>query len=299
MSQPLYGTIEAGGTKFNCAVGTGPSDLRATVRIATTTPSETIEACLAFFQRQQSALGPLAAVGIASFGPLDLNPDSPTFGSITKTPKSGWSNVPLVQPIADRLGVPVSLDTDVNGAALSEGRWGAARGLQNFLYLTVGTGIGGGAVVNGRLIHGLIHPEMGHIRLTRHPADAYPGACSFHGECLEGLASGPALKGRWGQEATELPIDHPAWAMEASYIAQALVNFTCVLSPERIVVGGGVFQQQRLFPMVRKRVLELFNGYIDSPVLTQDINTFIVPPGLGDRAGILGGIALAEVAAGQ
>jgi fructokinase len=294
MATELLGSIEAGGTKFICGVGSGPDDIKSTVRIPTTTPGETLGACVKYFQEQEKELGKIRAVGISAFGPLDLKRSSPTFGSVTKTPKPGWSNTSLIKPITDALKCPVEIDTDVNGAALAEARWGSGKGLSNILYLTVGTGIGGGAIANGELIHGLIHPEMGHIRLVKHPEDTYEGGCPFHKVCFEGLASGPAFKARWGENATKLPMDHKAWAMEADYIAQALVNYICVLSTEKIIIGGGVMHHTGLFPLVRSRVVSLLAGYVDSPAITQNIDTYIVPPGLGDSAGLLGGIALAE-----
>ncbi|MGA3098439.1 MAG: ROK family protein, partial [Bryobacteraceae bacterium] len=209
----VYGCIEAGGTKFVCGVGTGPQDL-ATASFSTLSPPATVESVAGFFQGAQ-----LKAVGIGSFGPVDLNPDSPTFGYITSTPKQGWRQFDLAGAVARALGAPVKIDTDVNAAAVGEARWGAARGLSDFLYLTVGTGIGGGAVANGAVVHGLTHPEMGHIRIPHDLSrDPYPGGCPFHGDCLEGLASGPAIEARWGKPAQELPADHPAWALEARYI---------------------------------------------------------------------------------
>jgi len=289
---PLWGGIEAGGTKFVCAVGTGPDDLWAEVRFPSTTPEETIGQAIQFFQQQKE---PLAAIGIASFGPLDPNPDSPTFGYITTTPKPGWAHTDLAGPIRRALGVPVGFDTDVNVAALGEHRWGAAQGLDTFIYLTVGTGIGGGGMVNGKLIHGLMHPEMGHIRIPHdRDRDPYTGFCPYHGDCLEGLAAGPALEGRWGQRGETLPADHPAWLLEADYLAFGLVNIICILSPQRIILGGGVMQQRQLFPLVRRRVRELLNGYIPVPAILDQIDDYIVPPGLGDRSGVLGAIALAQ-----
>jgi fructokinase len=290
---PLLGGIEAGGTKFVCAVGTGPDDVRAETRFPTTTPEETIGQAIAFF-KEQAQKEPLAAIGIASFGPVDPNPASPTFGYVTTTPKPYWSQADLAGTISRALGVPVGFDTDVNGAALGEARWGAAQGLDTFIYLTIGTGLGGGGLVNGKLMHGLIHPEMGHVRLPRHPDDPYPGACPFHGDCLEGMAAGPALQGRWGQRAETLPLDHPAWEIEAHYLAYGLVNFICTLSPQRIVLGGGVMDQAHLFPLVRRKTRELLNGYVQSPEIIERIDGYIVPPGLGNRAGVLGAIALAE-----
>jgi fructokinase len=192
-------------------------------------------------------------------------------------------------------GVPFGFDTDVNGAALGEWRWGAGQGLDTFIYLTIGTGIGGGAMVNGRLAHGLIHPEMGHIRLPRDPAvDPYTGHCPYHGDCFEGLACGPAIGDRWGQPAYELPDDHPAWDLEAHYLALALVNFICTLSPQRIIMGGGVMDQKQIFPFMRQKVQTLLNGYVQSPRILEEIDSYIVPPGLGNRAGVLGAIALAQ-----
>jgi fructokinase len=295
---PLWGGIEAGGTKFVCAVGTGPDDLRAEVRFPTTTPEASIGRAIEFFQ-QRHEKEPLAAVGIASFGPVDPNPDSPTFGYITTTPKPGWAHTDFAGTIRRALGLPVGFDTDVNVAALGERRWGAAQGLDNFVYLTIGTGIGGGGMVNGKLIHGLVHPEMGHIRIPHdRDRDPYAGACPYHGDCLEGLAIGPALEARWGQRGETLPVDHPAWELEAEYLALGLVSIICILSPERIIMGGGVMEQRQLFPLVRGRVQELLNGYLQAPAILDRIDEYIVPPGLGNRAGVLGAIALAQQAAG-
>ena len=290
---PLWGGIEAGGTKFVCAVGIGPDNLWAEVRFPTTTPEETIGRATQFFQQQKK--GPLTAIGIASFGPVDLNPDSPTFGYITDTPKPGWAHTDFAGRIRRALGVPVGFDTDVNVAALGEYRWGAAQGLDTFIYLTIGTGIGGGGMVNGKLIHGLVHPEMGHIRIPHdRDRDPYAGSCPYHGDCLEGLAAGPALEERWGQRGETLPADHPAWPLEADYLAFGLVNIICILSPQRIIIGGGVMQQPQLFPLVRRRVQELLNNYLPVPAILDHIDEYIVPPGLGDRAGVLGAMALAE-----
>ncbi|HUX76049.1 MAG TPA: ROK family protein [Anaerolineae bacterium] len=295
---PLWGGIEAGGTKFVCAVGSGPDDLRAEVRFPTTTPEASVGRAIEFFQ-QQHEKEPLAAVGIASFGPVDPNPDSPTFGYITTTPKPGWAHTDFAGTIRRALGVPVGFDTDVNVAALGEGRWGVAQGLDTFVYLTIGTGIGGGGLVNGKLIHGLVHPEMGHIRIPHdRERDPYAGACPYHGDCLEGLATGPALEARWGQRGETLPADHPAWELEAGYLALGLVSIICILSPERIIMGGGVMEQRQLFPLVRGRVRELLNGYLQVPAILDQIDEYIVPPGLGNRAGVLGAIALAQQAAG-
>lgn len=293
-----WGAIEAGGTKFVCAVGSGPHDWQEEIRFPTTTPEETIGRAVDFF-RVHHARQPLAAVGIGSFGPVDPDPGSPTFGRITTTPKPGWPDTDIVAAIRAALDVPVGFDTDVNAAALGEGRWGAAQGLDTFIYLTVGTGIGGGGMVGGRLLHGMLHPEMGHVRVPHDlAADPYPGCCPFHGDCLEGLAAGPALQGRWGARAEELPPDHTAWDLEARYLALGLVSYICTLSPQRIVMGGGVMEQPRLLPLVRCQVQEILNGYLRTPQILAEINRYIVAPGLGNRAGIAGALALAMDAGG-
>ncbi|MCS7178223.1 MAG: ROK family protein [Anaerolineae bacterium] len=293
----LWGGIELGGTKCICIVGSGPEDIRAEARFPTTSPPETLSRCAEFFRPWQTLL---TAIGIASFGPVDLNPASPTWGYITSTPKPGWANTDVAGVLRSALDLPVEMDTDVNGAALGEYRWGAAQGLDTFVYLTIGTGIGGGGMVGGRLMHGLVHPEMGHIRIPHdREADPFPGRCPFHGDCLEGLASGPALEARWGQRPETLPPDHPAWPLEAHYLALALVNFICVLSPQRIILGGGVMQQHHLFPPIRAKVQELLAGYIRAPELLSDVEHYILPPALGDRAGVLGALALAQCAVAE
>lgn len=287
----MYGGVEAGGTKWNCVVGTGPDDLRAETRFPTTTPAETIGRAVEFFREQ----GALAAVGLGAFGPVDLQPDSPTFGQITTTPKPGWAFTDVLGMFQQALGVPVSLDTDVNAAALGEYRWGAASGLDTFVYFTIGTGIGGGVMVNGRLVHGLMHPELGHMLLRHDLArDPFPGACPYHGDCFEGLAAGPSLERRWGQRGETLLADHPAWELEAHYIALGLVNVICTLSPQRIILGGGVMEGGALLPLVRRNVQALLNGYLQVPLITARIDEYIVAPGLGSRAGVLGAIALAQ-----
>jgi len=291
-----YGGVEAGGTKFVCLVGRGPEDILGETRFPTGDPQATLARAVEFFAGQP----PVRAVGVACFGPLDLDPTSPTYGYITTTPKPGWAFTEVAGYLRQALGLPVAFDTDVNGAALGEQRWGAARGLDPVLYLTVGTGIGGGGIVNGRPLHGLVHPEMGHMRLPHDAqADPYPGYCRFHGDCFEGLASGPALRERWGQPAEELPTEHPAWELEARYIALALANLVCSLSPRRIVLGGGVMSNRALYPRVRAQVQELLGGYVHSPSLLEEIEAYIVPPALGARAGALGAIALAMHLAGD
>ena len=284
----MLGAIEAGGTKFVCGTGTGPHDL-TTIQIPTTSPEATTEAAIEYLRRESG--GQLTAVGIASFGPVDLRCDSPTYGHITSTPKEGWRNFDLAGTVRRALGVPVGFDTDVNGAALAEARWGAAQGLSDFVYLTVGTGIGGGALVAGRMLHGLMHPEMGHIRVPHdREQDPFPGCCPFHGDCLEGLASGPAMRERWGLPAQELPPDHPAWHLEAHYLALGLVNWTCSLSPKLFVLGGGVMAQPQLFPLIEQELAQLLNGYIEIPA------GYVAPAALAPRAGVLGALVLAEEA---
>lgn len=290
----LVGGLETGGTYVRCAVGTDAHDVRAQRVIPTGEPGETLARAVAFFQEQAV---PVAALGIASFGPVDLDPASSTFGFITTTPKPKWAQTDVVGPFRAALGVPVGFDTDVNGAALGEHRWGAARDVDPCVYLTVGTGIGGGGIVNGRLLHGLVHPEMGHLRLPHdRAADPFPGACPYHGDCLDGLASGRALRERWGAPAETLPAEHPAWTLETEYLALGLVAIIAVLSPRRVVVGGGVMQQSSLLPRVRTRVAALLGGYVRAREIVEDIDTYIVPPHLGAGAGALGALALAHEA---
>lgn len=291
----LFGGIEGGGTKFVCAVGTSPDDIRREERFPTVTPQETLDKAIAFFRQAEADFEKLSALGIACFGPLDPNPDSPTFGHILPTPKPGWSNADVVGMLKSAYEIPIAFDTDVNGAAIGEWTWGVAQGLDTFIYLTIGTGIGGGAMVNGKLLHGLLHPEMGHIPLPHdRERDPFEGWCPFHKDCFEGLANGPALEKRWGQKAETLPSDHPAWDLEAHYIALALSTYIVTLSPQRIILGGGVMGQEFLFPMIRQKVKEALNGYVQSPAVGEDISKFIVPPGLGTRSGMLGAIALAR-----
>jgi fructokinase len=293
----FYGGIEAGGTKWICAAGPGPDELFALARIATTTPQETLSEAIAFFQQQAHNSGALSAIGVGSFGPLDPNPRSPTYGRITSTPKPGWAGADIVGPIQQALDIPVAFDTDVNAAAMGEGRWGAAQGLENFVYLTIGTGIGGGAMVNGALLHGTLHPEMGHLLIPHdRSADPFPGACPYHGDCLEGLACGPAIEARWGQRGEDLPAGHPAWDLEAHYLGLGLANLILTLSPQRIILGGGVMDQRDLFPLVRSRVREILHGYVQTNEIVADIDRYIVPPGLGGLSGIAGAIALAQQA---
>ncbi len=286
----FYGAIEAGGTKFVCAVGTGPDDPQE-IRFPTTTPEETFSRAIDFFLPFKQDL---TAIGIGSFGPVDLHRQSSTYGYITSTPKSGWANTDFVGAIKQALNVPIKFDTDVNAAALGEMQWGAARGLTDFIYITVGTGIGGGVVTNGKLVHGLVHTELGHIFLPRHPDDNYSGKCPYHKNlCFEGLASGPAIEARWNKPARDLPTGHPAWELQAHYLAQAVCSLICAYSPQRIILGGGVMEQADLLPLVHTKVLALLNNYIQHDLVLRGTNQFLVTPGLGARAGVLGALTLA------
>jgi fructokinase len=286
-----YGGIETGGSKWECAIGTGPDDLRASETIATTTPDETIRRAVAFFEHD----GPVEAIGIGSFGPIDQKVTSATWGHITTTPKPGWAHTDVGQEVRRRLSVPVAFDTDVNAAALGEHRWGACQELDTFCYITVGTGIGGGGMAGGKLLHGLLHPEFGHMRIPHdRDADPFDGVCPYHGDCWEGLASGRAIEARWGRSAASLDGNQAVWALEARYLALGLVSVMCVLSPERIVLGGGVAYHDGLLDLVRRDVLTFMNGYLEASAVVDDIAHYITLPGLGRRAGVLGAIALAQ-----
>jgi fructokinase len=287
----VYGGIETGGSKWECAIGTGPEDVRAHATIPTTTPSETIDKVVTFFERE----GPVDAIGIGSFGPVDKKLSSATWGYITSTPKPGWANTDVGQEIRRRLMVPVGFETDVNAAALGEHRWGAAQELDTFCYITVGTGIGGGGMANGRLLDGLVHPEFGHIRIPHdREVDPFDGVCPYHGDCWEGLASGIAIEARWGATPEELSEDEKVWALQARYLAFGLISVICVLSPERIVIGGGVMRHPELLRLVHREVAALLNGYLESAAVGEGIGDYITLPALGARAGVLGAIALAE-----
>jgi fructokinase len=298
----LVGAIEGGGTKFVCAVGTGPHDLARTEFPTGDDPARVLAQATTWLRRQQQERGSLRAVGVGSFGPVDLNPDSQAYGHVTATPKRGWNNADIVGPVRDAFpGAAIAFETDVNAAAVGEYYWGSAAGLTDFVYLTIGTGIGGGALASGHVVHGLIHPEMGHMLLPRAAGDTFAGACPYHGPCWEGLCSGPALLARTGVRAEELPADHEAWAYETEYIALALANITSVLSPRRIIIGGGVRRagrlgQEQFFRLIREKTRRAINGYLASAVLTDEIESYVVPPLLGDDAGVCGAIALAQVA---
>ncbi len=296
MSQDqLYGGIEAGGTKFICVVGNGPENILEQTRIQTTRPDETLQKVIQFF-KPYAYQEKIESIGIGSFGPLDLNPDSPTYGFIVSTPKPYWSNIDVLGNIQRELNIKATIDTDVNAAALGEFRWGASQGLDPSLYLTIGTGIGGGYIKNGKPLIGLTSPEMGHIRIPHNlKRDPFPGTCPFHGDCFEGLASGPAIEKRFHVRGETIYDDDPFWNIEAAYIALALSNTILTLSPKRIILGGGIMQRAYLFPLVRRNVLDSLNGYVESESLLKKIDEFIVPPGLGNRSGSLGAIALAQL----
>lgn len=282
---PLFGCIEAGGTKFILGTATSPDDIRESIRIETTQPDATIGAAIDWLKAQP----PLAGIGIASFGPLELDPMAPNWGHITKTTKSGWSNADFAARVGRELGVPVGFDTDVNGAGLAEVLWGAGQGQRVSVYITVGTGIGGAAIVEGKPLIGLSHSEMGHVRPNRHAGDlGFTGICPFHGDCLEGLASGPAIKARWGASLSELPANHPAHDIIAWYLAQLVTTLQSIMEPGRIVMGGGVMDTRGLIERVRAHAVELGSAYFRGSA-----HDIVVRPALGDRAGLLGGLALA------
>ena len=292
MQTVLYGGIEGGGTKFACLVARNPQDILVETRFHTTTPVETLEQVIAFFQPYKTDL---AAIGFSSFGPLDLNPASPAYGYVTATPKPGWSGADILGPLRQAFELPIAFELDVNAAAFGEWYWVEENhGRDPLVYFTIGTGIGAGIVANGRLVHGLVHPEAGHMPIPHDTLlDPFPGSCPFHWDCFEGLANGPAIRARWETAGENLPDDHPAWALEATYIAEAMANVIYLLSPQRIILGGGVMQRRHLFPMIHEQVQKILNGYIASPIITENIATLIVPPALGNRSGVLGAIALA------
>ena len=288
---PLIAAVEAGGTKMVCAVGSGLDDLEET-RFETTCPEQTIREAVNFFTSAQHRRGTIRALGIGTFGPADINVSSATFGFIKNTPKDNWSNTDIASPLRSALGdIPLAFETDVNAAAWGERKWGSARNLDDFIYITVGTGIGGGAISGGKILHGESHPEMGHLRIPHdRQKDPFAGCCPFHGNCLEGLASGSALSQRWKCNPGDLEEDHPGWDLEASYLADALANLALTLCPRRFILGGGVMQQAHLFDKIRTNLSQRLAGYVSLP----ELDEFIVPPGLGTQAGILGAMALAQ-----
>ncbi|MBQ8092023.1 MAG: ROK family protein [Clostridia bacterium] len=287
-----FGALEAGGTKMVLAIMDENGNETERESIPTRTPDETMPEMIRFFSEV-----PIAALGIGGFGPLNLDKKSAAYGSIMETPKLAWRHYPLMKTFEDALHVPVGIDTDVNAAALAEARLGAARGLESCLYVTVGTGIGGGVIANGRPVHGMMHPEIGHIMVTPDPADPMPnGVCPYHPHCLEGLAAGPSMEKRWGISAKELPHDHKAWDIESTYLAQLCAYAILALSPEKIILGGGVMQQKFLLPLIRQKTVKLLNGYIAHPNFEDGLETYIVEPGLGTRSGITGAYLLAREA---
>ncbi len=292
----LYGGMEGGGTKFVCAVGTGTGKILEEIRIPTTSPAETLDKAVAFFKNFD-----IDAIGLASFGPLDLNPTSPAYGTITATPKPGWTGTNILAPFQMAFHLPTAFDLDVNSAALGEYFLVAEnRRLESLAYFTIGTGIGAGFVINRKVSHGLSHPEVGHMRLPHdRKKDPFPGICPFHGDCFEGMCCGPALANRWRKPAEMLPDNHPAWDLEAMYISYALVNVILTVSPQRIVMGGGVMDHKHLFPSIRSKVRALLNGYPDLPILAGSMEEYIVPPALGNRSGVLGALAMAKSISGR
>jgi fructokinase len=291
--EKLYGGIEAGGTKFVCVVASGPGQVIDEIRFMTTMPEETLGKAIQFFQ-PFVASGQVSAIGVGAFGPLDSNPQSPTYGFVTATPKPGWSNTNVLGTLRHALKINIAFDMDVNTAALGEYLWGASKGCDPSLYLTIGTGIGGGYIVNGRPLIGLLSLEMGHVLIPHsRELDPFLGNCPFHGDCFEGLASGPAIEKRLGLTGALIPEDDAFWDIEADYIASALMNYILTLSPKKIILGGGVMQRKFLFEKVRSRVCELLNGYVASKEILEEIENYIVAPGLGNQSGSLGAIALA------
>ncbi|WP_181907339.1 ROK family protein [Cohnella lupini] len=283
----LIGAVEAGGTKFVCGIGNEKGEVLDRISFPTEQPEKTLAQVVAYFRDKQ-----VEAIGIGSFGPIDIDRASSQYGYVTTTPKPGWANYPVLPELKKAFNVPFGWDTDVNAAALGEATWGAAADLESCLYYTFGTGVGVGVFAEGQMVHGLVHPEGGHVLTRRHPDDTYGGKCPYHGDCLEGMAAGPGIEERWGVKASELPVDHPAWEMEAFYIGQALATSILLLSPKKIILGGGVMHQLQLFPLIRKQVQDNLKGYVVSAALEAGIDDYIVPPGLGDNAGLTGSIAL-------
>lgn len=283
--------IEAGGTKMVCAVSDADLNLKGSAVFPTTTPEETIGEMINYFRKFD-----IDAVGIGSFGPIDLDPKSPTYGYITKTPKTGWSDFDFVGAFKKAFGVPVGFDTDVNAAILGEVYKGAAYGCNNAIYITIGTGVGVGVYCNGGLVHGLVHPEAGHILLNRHPEDSFEGSCPFHKNCVEGMASGPAIEKRWGKSPKLLIENDKVWELEAYYIAQAVATYILTYSPEKVILWGGVMHQDKLFDMVRSNVKEILNRYVHSEMVDSKIDQYIVKPALGEKPGITGALCLARIA---
>jgi fructokinase len=291
---PLLAGVELGGTKCICILGTDPSDIRAQVELPTRSPSTTLAAIEAVLDGWCAQGLQFAALGLAAFGPLNLRRESPRYGWVARTPKAGWSDTELRGRFARRYRVPTGIDTDVNGAALAEGRWGAARGLTDFVYVTVGTGVGAGVIVNGQAVTGANHAELGHVRIVRLPGDDFPGVCPFHGDCVEGLAGGPAIAARTQRDPAALAAEDPAWGHVAHALAQLCHTLVLATGPRRIFLGGGVMVwQPQLFAMIRERLQCSLNGYVGTEEVGAGIDRFIVPPGLGTAVGPLGALAVA------
>lgn len=295
MTQNIFGAVELGGTKITAIAA---KDLRTIIHkkvFPTLNPKETLLDLIEFFK---SVLNrddyEYQAIGVGSFGPLDLNPESRTFGYITSTPKQGWQFFNIKQEIESALQTKVYLETDVNASALGEFFLYPENRIQNLAYITIGTGIGAGIIINGKIVHGLVHPEFGHIRIPHdYRQDPFPGICPFHRDCFEGLASGPALAERWHQPPDKIPMDHIAWELEAEYIAYAIANLICTISPEIIVLGGGVMQHSRLMKMVQSKTRCMLSGYIKSKSVEENISEYIVTPRLKEDSGILGALSMA------
>ena len=286
------GALEAGGTKMVLAVYDEVGQELDKLTLPTRDPAETVPPMQAFFAKHS-----IDALGIGSFGPLSLRPEDADYGAITSTPKPGWRNYPLLQALRGDRDIPCAIDTDVNAAVLAEAELGAAKGLTDAVYITVGTGVGGGVLSGGNLVHGLVHPEVGHMLLRPHPDDPNPrGVCPYHDGCLEGLAAGPGIGARIGGDARDLPDDHPTFMIEAYYLAQMCVNLIVTLSPQRIILGGGVMQRSALFPAIRARTLELLGGYVQSPAVLIHIDELIVPPALFPESGLVGAYLLGKKA---
>lgn len=285
----MLGAIEAGGTKFVCAVGDSDYNVIDLIELPTTTPEETMDQVKHFFKEYD-----VSAMGIGSFGPAEIRPHSPNYGCITTTPKTKWKNFNMLDSLKNSIDVPMVFHTDVTMAALGETKFGAAQGVSNCIYITIGTGIGAGAIVNGQFLEGMSHPEMGHILVKRHPEDLFEGVCPYHHDCLEGMASGPAIEKRWGKRGDLLAGDEAVWELEGYYIAQALINYILTLSPEKIILGGGVLKQRQLLPIIYKHVLHLNKGYVAFDQLEDRISDYIVTPGIEGLSAIKGGFYAAK-----
>ena len=286
----LLGAVEAGGTKFICAIGTNKGEIVEKTLFPTTTPKKTLENVINFFKDRE-----IEALGIGCFGPIDINRKSKTYGYITSTPKKKWAYYNIIGELKKYFNVPINFNTDVNGAVLGEVKWGNSAGLSSVLYITIGTGIGGGVFTNGAIVQGMTHSEAGHMLVRRHKYDSYKGCCPYHDDCLEGMASGLAMENRWKIKPYNLQKKDKAWELEAYYLAQGLVNYILIVSPDKIILGGGLMKQLHLFPLIRKEVSKILNGYVRHANILKNIDDYIVPSKLGDDAGVYGALALAEI----